>query len=392
MGLVYDLFGNGKTAVKYSLNRYNLSRTTGIAANYNPLLSQTATLPWIDKNRNDVAEGSLRCDFTSPDCEINFASLSANYGIAALNEYGAYPRTWNLEQGVEFSHELLDGLSIGANWWHGSFHNLTNTVNQSWSTADYSPYTWYNPTTGQPFTVYARTTAATARPIRNLDTFDPERKNTYDSYGFDAKWRIPGGGQINGGLAVERERVKSCTAPDDPNYVTATAGVFNGVALCDDYALDIPWRPAVQDVGHQGNRLGHQPQHVVPEQLQPDQLAHHDRDARRHALPGQLPVALPGRRDHHADRRLRPDDDELHAGVGAPVVGGTDRSARHQGRAHVPLRPLPGAADVRGVQPQQLGRDHQLQHHQRPVDDLPGAQQHHAGPHVWIWSGVPLLS
>ena len=50
--------------------------------------------------------------------------------------------------------------------------------------------------------MYARTTAATARPTRNLDTFDPERKNTYDSYGFDAKWRIPGGGQINGGLAV----------------------------------------------------------------------------------------------------------------------------------------------------------------------------------------------
>jgi hypothetical protein len=243
MGLVYDLFGNGKTAVKYSLNRYNLSRTTGIAANYNPLLSQTATLPWTDKNRNDVAEGSLRCNFTSPDCEINFASLPANYGIAALNEYGAYPRTWNLEQGAEFSHELLDGLSLGASWWHGAFHNLTNTVNQSWSTADYSPYTWYNPTTGQPFTVYARSAAATARPTRNLDTFDPERKNTYDSYGFDAKWRIPGGGQINGGIAVERERQKSCTAPDDPNYVTATANVFNGIALCDDYALDIPWRP-----------------------------------------------------------------------------------------------------------------------------------------------------
>ncbi len=37
MALVYDLMGNGRTAIKYSLNRYNLSRTTGIAANYNPL-------------------------------------------------------------------------------------------------------------------------------------------------------------------------------------------------------------------------------------------------------------------------------------------------------------------------------------------------------------------
>src|SRR4030095_11903741 len=33
--LVYDLFGTGKTAVKYSLNRYNQIRTTGIAADYN---------------------------------------------------------------------------------------------------------------------------------------------------------------------------------------------------------------------------------------------------------------------------------------------------------------------------------------------------------------------
>ncbi len=33
---VYDLFGNGKTALKYSLNRYNQSRTTGIAADLQP--------------------------------------------------------------------------------------------------------------------------------------------------------------------------------------------------------------------------------------------------------------------------------------------------------------------------------------------------------------------
>jgi hypothetical protein len=243
LGIVYDVFGNGKTALKASINRYNLSRTTGIAANYNPLLSQTATLPWTDKNRDDVAQGSLRCDFTQPDCEINFNTLSSNFGIAALNEYGKYPRTWNFEQGFEVSHELMDGLSVAGSYWHGDFHNLTNTINQSWTTADYSPYTWYNPITGQPFTVYARSAAAATRPTRNLDTYDPERKDVYQSYGWDVKWRMPGGGQINSGMSIERERIKSCTAPDDPNYVTATAGVFNGAALCDDFALDIPWRP-----------------------------------------------------------------------------------------------------------------------------------------------------
>ena len=34
--LVYDVFGNAKTALKYSLNRYNLARTTGIADRLQP--------------------------------------------------------------------------------------------------------------------------------------------------------------------------------------------------------------------------------------------------------------------------------------------------------------------------------------------------------------------
>ncbi len=244
LGIVYDLFGNGKTAVKASINKYNLSRTTGIAANYNPLLSQTATLPWRDVNGDDVAQGSrdqkgTGC-YPSAGCEINFDSLSANYGIAALNEYGEYPRTWNFEQGVEISHEVANGLSVGASYWHGDFHNLTNTVNTAWSLADYSPYTFHNPQTGAPFTVYSRSTAATARPTRNLDTYDPERKDVYESYTFDSKWRIPGGGQIGGGISIERERLKACTSPDDPNY----GG--NGAALCDEFALDIPWRPSTK--------------------------------------------------------------------------------------------------------------------------------------------------
>jgi hypothetical protein len=245
MQLVYDLFGNGRTALKWSLNRYNLSRTTGIASNYNPLLSQTATLPWRDVNGDDIAQGERGCvGYPSAGCEISFAGLSSNFGIAALNEYGEYPRTWNLESGVEVQHELFPGMSVGAAWWKGSFRNLTTTINQAWTAADYTPETWYNPTTGEPFTVYARSLAASARPTRNLDTYDPERKQDYESFNFEGTWRIPGGGQVRGGVAYERERQRNCTAPDDPNYLTTTANVFYGQSLCDDFLLDIPYNPS----------------------------------------------------------------------------------------------------------------------------------------------------
>src|SRR4029453_10387554 len=137
---VYDVFGNAKTAVKYSLNRYNLARKTGIAADYNPLVSLGATtatspaLAWRDINGDDIAQGERGCNFGTnglPGCEINFSALPTNFGVVALNTYGEYPRTWNLEHGLELQHELMPRLSTTVSWFHGAFHNLTTTINES---------------------------------------------------------------------------------------------------------------------------------------------------------------------------------------------------------------------------------------------------------------------
>ena len=258
LSAVYDLFGTGRTAVKYSLNRYNQSRTTGIAANYNPFLSRTQVLPWRDVNANDIAEGERGCTgYPRVGCEIDFAGLPANFGIAALNEYGNYPRTWNLESAVEVQHELLPAFSVSFSWFRGEFHNLTTTINQSWSLADYTPYTFFDPLTGVPFEVYARSLAASARPARNLDTFDPDRRQQYESFGVDFRWRMPGGGQIFGGGGFERERVRTCTAPDDPNYLapaniatgTVNTTEFSGKRFCDDFQNSIPFKTGLKVSG-----------------------------------------------------------------------------------------------------------------------------------------------
>ncbi len=241
---VLDVFGNGKTALKYSLNRYNQIRTTGIATNYNPLLSQTATLPWRDANSNDIAEGDRGCTgYPRVGCEIDFTALSPNFGTAALNEFGDYPRTWNLENAVEVQHELLPGFSVSAAVFQGGFRNLTTTINQSWSLADYTPYRFHNPTTGQPIEVFARSLAAQGRPTRNLDTADPDRKRQYQALLTNLTWRIPGGGQLFGGFTMERERQRACTAPDDPNYLaTGSTTNYTTRGLCDDFLIDIPWK------------------------------------------------------------------------------------------------------------------------------------------------------
>ena len=192
-------------------------------------------------------------------------------------------------------------MSVSGAWWKGNFHNLTTTINRSCTHGRLHAVHLVQPDAPAS---RSRSTRARCRhrPTRNLDTFDPERKNGYESFNFEGRWRIPGGGQVFGGVAFERERIKNCTSPDDPNYPSTTATAMNGQALCDEFALDIPFRPQLEAVGHQGDRLRHQRQHGVPEQLEPGQLARDDGDARHHALSGQLPGAVPGRPDHHAGR------------------------------------------------------------------------------------------
>ena len=58
--MVYDVFGNAKTAVTYSLNRFNAAQATGIAYTYNRLTLATRTLPWTDVNGDDIARALCR--------------------------------------------------------------------------------------------------------------------------------------------------------------------------------------------------------------------------------------------------------------------------------------------------------------------------------------------
>src|SRR5437016_10339598 len=63
MAVVYDLFGNAKTAIRFGFNRFESAATTTIASLYNPAnaanVQQQAA--WTDLNNDDIAQGSPGC-------------------------------------------------------------------------------------------------------------------------------------------------------------------------------------------------------------------------------------------------------------------------------------------------------------------------------------------
>src|SRR6185312_16311986 len=60
LGLSYDVFGNGKTALKATLSRYVQTSTVGTARLLNPLNTSvnTATRSWVDSNLDGIPQVS----------------------------------------------------------------------------------------------------------------------------------------------------------------------------------------------------------------------------------------------------------------------------------------------------------------------------------------------
>lgn len=82
--LVYDLFGNGRTALRLGFNRFETASTTGLAQMYDPTAVTTASLPWTDLNKDGIAQGSLGCTYLTAGCEMTFAQLPKNFGVLSL--------------------------------------------------------------------------------------------------------------------------------------------------------------------------------------------------------------------------------------------------------------------------------------------------------------------
>lgn len=232
-GVVYDVFGNGKTAIKAGFNRYNESRTTQFATKYNPLALTSANLTWIDANGDDIAQGERGCTFQTAGCEINFAQLPTNFGVRSLATVDPdFQRTYNLEYTGGIQHELFPRVSVAATYYRRQFYDLPVSDNTLRTMADYRGVDVVSPLDGTVFKAYTVNTAAQLAQVADFDTnAGSDRKQIYNGGDLTFNVRIPGGGTMFGGFTMERTLRVTCDEPDDPNFLR----------FCDDRENDLPW-------------------------------------------------------------------------------------------------------------------------------------------------------
>ena len=137
LGVVYDVFGNSRTAVKFHAGKYMRAfSTVGFAQVYNPNVLQTDRRTWSDLNGDDVAQPNEIGPVVTP---FNISGVSNRRPDPDIRR----PYQWEYSAGVQ--HELFPGVLVSANWLRRDYKRLFWSDNILVSHSDYTIVNIPNP-------------------------------------------------------------------------------------------------------------------------------------------------------------------------------------------------------------------------------------------------------
>jgi len=149
----YDLFGNGKTAIKASASRGVEQDSIRYADGNNPGLtvSTTQSRTWVDGNLNFLPDCNLldpiRQDNRASGGDLCDAPTNLNFGNAVpatfydpaiMNGWGVRPWNWEFSAGVQ--HELMPRFSVSFGYFRRIQGNFFVLDNENLGPADFIPY------------------------------------------------------------------------------------------------------------------------------------------------------------------------------------------------------------------------------------------------------------
>jgi hypothetical protein len=238
-GVVYDLTGDAKTALKGSVNKYNRNFTTDFANRYNPLVLQSDTRNWSDC---DFLAGTSTCstrvlatnkDGIAQDNEIG-PSNNLNFGRApARHADPNIERPYDIEYSLAIVRQVFSGVSVTGAWYRRDTYNLERQINTLTTLADYASFTSPSPLNGEPVTIYNLNRAKQGQ-VDLIDATTTDRSQARVNYnGLELSFtaRLPRGGNMFGGWSADKLVTVAC-ASYDPNTFR----------YCDQSQFGIPFR------------------------------------------------------------------------------------------------------------------------------------------------------
>jgi hypothetical protein len=268
VGAAYDIFGNGRTAVKLALGRYVAKTNVDVPAALNPITTSvnSASRAWTDTNRNFVPDCDLGNFAANGECaQIGNQNFGKNNPRAVrwsndvLQGWGVRDSNWDFSS--ELQHQLRDGLSMTTGYYFntgGYFRNTAalsknrRTDNLRVAPGDYDPYCVTAPSD-------PRLPGGGGYQVCGLYDINPSKFGQFEevvslteNYGtpsyqnhfvnatFDA--RLRGGARVGGGIDTGWSLRETCYVVDSPQdllncRVTTPFGAQTQIKLNGSYPL-----------------------------------------------------------------------------------------------------------------------------------------------------------
>jgi hypothetical protein len=193
LGFSWDVFGDGETAIKGGVSRYDRQEGITLVQPLNGRNIAFQTCPWSDGNR----------DLFAQEDEIAFARCtgSLNPTLGAVDADLKRPHQW--EYTVMVQRQIGSRTSVSVGYYGRRFTDLYTTVNDAVPASSYAPVTITNPLTSQPLTVYNQD-PATRGQVRNVLKTIPDLKHVYNGVEFQVNTRLSRA-TVFGGLTIGRD-------------------------------------------------------------------------------------------------------------------------------------------------------------------------------------------
>ena len=248
LGAVYDLFGNHKTALKAGIGKYNTPITSGILANFNPMILASETIQWLNRPTTaceTTTSGGIGAAWagTIPGCipagtTFGTGNIGPNpnpsFGVAPnISLDPNYHREYQWQYSLGVQHEISRGLTLNFNWIRVSDYQQTLVTNYAVPPSAWTPFSITNPLNNTPITVYNLQPAYFGLTPALHQTNAPQSlaSNSYTGFETSLTGHLPHGIFAVFGWTLEKQTDKTC---DEPANVLGTAlNDPNSLRFCD---------------------------------------------------------------------------------------------------------------------------------------------------------------
>jgi hypothetical protein len=231
-GLAYDVFGDGKTAVKVAFNKYLLGQTlNGLGRNPNPVLSMvtTANRPWNDRgglgvNNDYVPQCNLLNPLGNGECgplnPLTFGTTIPGdlYDENLISGFNHRQANWEFSASVQ--RELLPRVAVDVGYFRRAWAHFQVTDNLLVGPADFNSFNVTAPTDprlpgggGYTLTGFYDVVPTKAGQVQNLNALSDDYGSQFENWnGVDltVDARLRNGLTFQGGFSTGKVMEDNC--------------------------------------------------------------------------------------------------------------------------------------------------------------------------------------